>query len=85
MKLKKWIVSTNKSTLFPDYYNMLKVFDEVIHPEDYDKIKSYENDSFSKHCTIITEYLKILINHPEYPYPNPDQTIEAKILPNLHR
>ena len=85
MKLKKWIVSTNKSALFPDYYNMLKVFDEVIHPEDYDKIKSYENDSFSKHCTIITEYLKILINHPEYPYPNPDQTIEAKILPNLHR
>ena len=78
MRFKNWIKSTNKEEIFPAYYNMLQQFDEVIHPEDFDKIKSYQDESFAKHCTLIVNYLKILIDHPEYPYPLREEQLKIE-------
>jgi len=41
-KLKNWLNSLEDQTFFKKYHDLLKGLDELIHVEDYDKIRSYK-------------------------------------------
>ena len=77
-KLKKWLESLDDQAFFKEYHKMLEGLDELIHVEDYPKIRSYKQEEFNKNCIKIQNYVEILITHPPYPHPNRDLSVEAQ-------
>ena len=81
-ELRKWFESTPNKDIFIKLQTTLSNFSSVIHPEDKTTIiEKYQQEDFAKDCTLITDYLKILINHPPYPYPSRDLSVEVQTEP----
>ena len=81
-ELRKWFESTPNKDIFTKLQTTLSNFSSVIHPEDKTTIiEKYQQEAFAKDCTLITDYLKILINHPPYPYPSRDLSVEVQTEP----